>query len=76
MDKDGTIYVDLTGKFPIRSMDGMTDIFILYDWTTNAILAKPIKNAQDETMVKVFKKRLSAVSNQYLTSSIMSSARQ
>ena len=29
--KDGTIYVDFTGKFPIRSMDGMVTIFIIYD---------------------------------------------
>ena len=31
LDKDGTIYVDLTRKFPVRSMDSMTIIFILYD---------------------------------------------
>ena len=29
--KDGTIYVDYTGTFPIRSINGMTTIFILYD---------------------------------------------
>ena len=29
--KDGRIYVDFTGKFPIRSMDGMVAIFIIYD---------------------------------------------
>ena len=36
--KDRTIYVDFTSRFPIRSMDGMVAIFIVYDWTTNAIL--------------------------------------
>jgi len=36
--KNGTIYMDLTGNFPIRSMAGMTTMFIRYDWTTNAIL--------------------------------------
>ena len=30
--KEGTIYADLTGKFPITSMDGMQAIFIMYDW--------------------------------------------
>jgi len=53
--KDGTIYVDLTGSFPIRSMAGMTTVFILYDWTTNAILATPISDAKDETMVQAFR---------------------
>ena len=37
------IYVDFTGRFPIRYMDGMVAIFVIYDWTTNAILAKPVK---------------------------------
>ena len=42
--KVGTIYVDYTGNFPIRSMEGNTAIFILYDWSSNAILATPVKN--------------------------------
>ena len=42
--KDGTVYVDFTRDFPIRSMDGMVEIFIVYDWTTNAILATPVNN--------------------------------
>ena len=29
--KDGTIYVDLTGKFPIRSLARHVSIFVLYD---------------------------------------------
>ena len=41
--KDGTIYVHFTGRFPIRSMDGMVVIFVIYDWTTNAILATSVK---------------------------------
>ena len=42
--KAGTIYVDCTGNFPIRSMEVNTAIFILYDWSSNAILATPVKN--------------------------------
>ena len=42
--KSGTIYVNYTGNFPIRSMEGNTSIFILYDWSSNAILATPVKN--------------------------------
>ena len=41
--KAGTIYVDYTGNFPILSMEGNTAIFILYDWTSNAILATLVK---------------------------------
>ena len=55
--KDGTIYVDFTGKFPIRSIDGMTAIFILYDWTTNAI-ATPVKNGKDATTIAVFEENI------------------
>ena len=53
--KDGIMYTDLTGNFPVRSIDGYTAFFILYDWTTNTIFATPIKDATDESMVAVFK---------------------
>ena len=53
--KKGTVYADLTGRFPITSVDRMTAIFIMYDWTTNAILATPIKDAKAETIVDCFK---------------------
>ena len=52
--KKGVVYADLTGKFPITSMNGMTAIFIMYDWTTNAILVTPIKDAKAETIVECF----------------------
>ena len=41
--KVGTVYADLTGHFPITSLNGMLAVFIMYNWTTNAILAAPIK---------------------------------
>ena len=37
--KEGTIYADFTGKFPIISIHGMTAMFIMYDWTYNTIQA-------------------------------------
>ena len=49
-----TIYVYNTGNFPIRSKDGYIAIFILYDWTKNAILATPIKDNKDKTMINAF----------------------
>ena len=42
--KMGTIYVDYTGNFSIRSMEGNTAIFIIYNWSSNAIFATPVKN--------------------------------
>ena len=50
--KDGIIYVDLTGNFLVRSIDGYIAFFILYDWITNAILSTPIKDATDESISK------------------------
>ena len=41
--KEGTIYADLTGKFQITSIHRMTDMFIMYDWTSTAIIATPIQ---------------------------------
>ena len=60
--KEGTINADLTGKFPITSMDGMQAIFIMYDWTTNAILATPMKDAKSETIVECFKQNITYLS--------------
>ena len=61
--KKGTIYADLTGKLPITSIHGMTEIFIVYDWTSNSILATPIKEAKAETIVEFFKKNITYFSN-------------
>ena len=54
--------MELTGNFLLRSVNGYTEIFILYDWTSNAILATPIKDAKYETMVKVFTKNVEYLS--------------
>ena len=55
--KEGTIYAELTRKFPITSIHGMTAILIMYDWTPNAILATPIKEAKAENFCRIKKKR-------------------
>ena len=57
-NNERTIYTDLTGKFPITSIHGMTSMFIMYDWTSNSILATPIKEAKVETIVECFKKNI------------------
>ena len=61
--KNGTTYMDCTGKFPIRSLDGKVTIFVLYDWSSNAILGEPIENVKDETITRVFKEKLEYLSS-------------
>ena len=39
--KAGTIYLDLTGRYPIISSQGNQNIFICYDYATNNIQAIP-----------------------------------
>ena len=48
--KEGKIYADLTVKSPITSIHGMTEMFIMYDWTSNAIIETPIKEAKAEKL--------------------------
>ena len=61
--KEGTIYADLTGKFPITSIHGMKVMFIMYDWASNAILETPIKEAKAETIVECFKQNITYLTN-------------
>ena len=44
-------YSDQTGKFPFRSTRGHEYIMILYDYDSNAILARPFKNRQAKELV-------------------------
>ena len=53
--KNGTIYVDYTGKFPILSRGGNTEIFVLHDWSSNAILVTPVKELEDTSTIATFK---------------------
>ena len=52
------IKVDLTGKLPLRYIDVMNTVFILYNWISNNILSNPITYAKDETIVKAFKENI------------------
>ena len=52
---NGTIYVDFTEKSPIRSIEGNTAIFILYDWSSNTILVTPVKDLKYDLTVTAFK---------------------
>ena len=51
----GTIYSDLTGRFPLQSYAGMQYIFIAYIYDENYIIIRPMKNRSDASMIDVFK---------------------
>jgi hypothetical protein len=53
-DPKGNIYTDLCGRFPILSSRGNQYIFVLYDYDSNAILARAMKNRTDKEMSRVF----------------------
>jgi hypothetical protein len=51
---DGQIYTDQTGRFPVVSSKGNKYIMVLYDYDSNAILAKPIKDHTAPELLKAF----------------------
>jgi hypothetical protein len=50
----GQIYTDQAGIFPVVSSKGNKYIMILYDYDSNAILAKPIKDCKAHELLKAF----------------------
>ena len=50
----GTFYTDLTGAFPVMSLEGMLYYFVACDYDTSAIFAIPITDLRDETIIKAF----------------------
>ena len=55
--------MDCTGKFPVRSLNGMVTMFIMYDWSSNSILVELIENTKDKTIIKVFRDKLEYLKN-------------
>ena len=53
-DFNSTIYSDATGKFPVPSYHGNRYVMIVYVYDANAILVRPMKNREKETMVETF----------------------
>ena len=51
----GTIYTDLPGPFPVRSIRNMQYIFVCYVYEANAILVRPMKSRADACMVAAYK---------------------
>ena len=53
----GTVYFDLTGKLPARSINRNQYFFVLYSYSTNAILLKPVANLNNATGTKAFEEQ-------------------
>jgi hypothetical protein len=50
----GQIYTDQTGRFPVVSSKGNKYIMVFYDYDSNEILAKPIKDGTAPELLKAF----------------------
>ena len=54
----GTLYIDMTGSFPVQSLEEMHAFFVAYDYdtylSTNAIFAIPTKDLKDNTIMQAF----------------------
>ena len=52
---EGTMYTDLTGKFPVRSYKNNQYVFVAYFYSINDILVRAMPNRADASMVATFK---------------------
>ena len=50
----GSSYSDLTGRFPIQSNRGANYIFVLYEYDSNSILARPLCNCSAHEIKCIF----------------------
>ena len=50
----GSVYTDMTGSFPVMSLDGMQYSFVAYDYDTSTIFAVPLSGLKDEAIIKAF----------------------
>ena len=50
----GTFYTDVTGAFPVTSLESMQAYFVAYDYDTNTIFAKPCLDFKDATIITAF----------------------
>ena len=56
-------YLDQTGKFPFKSSRGYKYIMILYEYDSNAILARPFKTRQAKELVETWTKLFKDLTN-------------
>ena len=53
VEETGVCGTDQTGEVPVRSRRGNQYIFVLYNYDTNSILVRPMKNRTEEEFLKV-----------------------
>jgi hypothetical protein len=61
----GTLYLDLTGTFPCMSLEGNICFLVVYHYKSNAILALPIANFANETILAAFQQQFELLKSQY-----------
>ena len=54
IDKEGNIYSDLCGSFPINSIRGNKYIYVMYMYDCNAILTTAMNNWGDKETIRAF----------------------
>jgi hypothetical protein len=50
----GTMYIDLTGSFPVRSFKNMQYIFVVYIYDLNAIVVRPMPSQTNASFIAAF----------------------
>ena len=50
----GTFYTDMTGAFPVTSLESMQAYFVAYDYNSNTLFAKPCPGFKDATIIAAF----------------------
>jgi hypothetical protein len=55
----GTMYTDITGTFPVRSLKSMQYVFVAYIYNLNAIIVRAMPSCTDASMVQSFTKVIS-----------------
>jgi len=56
-------YSDQTGKFPVPSTSGNTQIFVLYHFDANYIFLEPMKNKTKESILAAYKRVYKRIKN-------------
>jgi hypothetical protein len=55
--QNGTLYSDLTGAFPLMSLERNVCLLVVYHYKTNAIMVVPIANFTDDAILKAFRQQ-------------------
>jgi hypothetical protein len=58
-------YSDLTGRFPVHSVEGNLYVLVLYIYNTNAILIEPLKSRNDASQLKAYERILQRIPNNH-----------